>query len=166
VAKKNAGLKVLMNEIEKAAPPVDPIEALRRNALYAMYEELDPDDMKVATRAQIDKARGGDNDSYRILVSLLKQSGGEKRPVNMQQAFVFGQGGNGVAFISDIRRGIAALLSLEAPLPGPTIAEKVHLLLPQVLEAVAEHDWFQQTKNGWKLTRKGVREALADGGVK
>lgn len=59
----------------------------------------------------------------------------------------------------DRRVRVAKILVTEGPQLSNVIADKIGAA-PQGIVATLNCDWFQQTKEGWRLTEVGRREAL------
>jgi hypothetical protein len=143
---------------ESLAPPVAPIEALRRNLLYNLLKRITPEKADAIADKLMELAADGDPKAMRLYFELL-QVGGESQGVNVQHTTVYGHHGNVTIFLSDIRHKLAVVLAKEGPRPAEVLAEKARILLPDALQAL-NHEWFEKEADAWDVTPKGRREAL------
>jgi hypothetical protein len=153
------------------SPPVPAWQALRDNALYQAFKVTDQRMDKIMN-ALAEKAEAGDLKATELLLDFTKagmaaQASSRDRPtVNMQQAILH-PGGGQRPFLSDIRRNIALILAAEGPLQTHAIAERLRMLLPDVLVAMhgedgEPHPYFAKQEDRWHLTTRSRAEVIGE----
>lgn len=143
-------------EMRQVAPPVHPVETLRRNLLYSMFKAVTADDMEDIVRKQVEKAKDGDAKAARLLIDMVR-SGDAGTPVFMSQTVMTGDQTN--AFLSDLRRNIVNMLAMDGPRTVEFIAHQMQVVRPRIEQAL-EHEWFEREQDGWHLTAKARSEVL------
>jgi hypothetical protein len=157
----NKKLTERLAKLETANPPVDAVEALRRNLLYAMFKGVTGDDVQEIVAKQVEKAKAGDGKAARLIIDMVKDGG--SAPTHMQQAIVVNSGDGRqdreVKFISDAREKVAILISEDGPQRTEQIAKVLHISLRDASHAV-DHDWFQKEPDGYHITAKGMADVV------
>lgn len=150
----------VVRQLVEQAPPVSPVEALRRNLLYAMFNGVTTDDMTAIVAKQVEQAKDGDGRAAQLIIDMVSAGGEPRGATHMQQAIVVnGREDKRALFQSDLRRNAATLLAAAGPLQTAAIADRLHAPMPQVLDALHDHPWFlHEGGKGWAVTDKGREE--------
>lgn len=145
--------------MEQAVPPLPPVEALRRNLLYAMFGAVTEEDMACVVAKQVEKAKQGDSKAARLLIDMVRGEAPGPSRTQMQQAIVVTGNAKGIQFISDTRRQIVQLISATGPLTTVDVAGKMHLMLNDAAGAL-DHPWFAKREERWHITECARAEVL------
>ncbi len=150
-----------VSEFEQAAPPVSPIEALRRNLLHAIYKGVTGETMEQIVAAQAKKALKGDTRAAKLLIETVQAGGeGQARTTYMQQAVIANQPEKGVRFASEARRQIVLMLAETGPLTVLEVAKGMHLSFNEAAGLLADHGWFAKEGDKWNVTNQATLEAI------
>lgn len=151
---KKSGTKIInrVHELEELAPPVSPIEALRRNLLYNLFQGVTGDDIKEIVEKQTEKAKSGDSKAAKLLIDMIQAGSTERSVTHMQQAVVVDGTDKKQRFLSETREQIVSIIAAEGPKQSARLAELLHAPLPHILEALNDHEWFEKKQNGWHVT--------------
>jgi hypothetical protein len=150
VERRNAKVSRIA-QMEALAPPVDPVEALRRNFLEALFPGGDVSEVAEGMRLQKEKMKAGDTKATDFVVKtgLALVKGGERvKP--------------GPAPVHDLyqwRVNLAHIISGTGPQRDVELLEKSggRLLYMDVL-AVLNHEWFEREGGKWYITAAARKE--------
>jgi hypothetical protein len=144
VERRNAKVSRIA-QMEALAPPVDPLEALRRNFVEALFPGGDVTDVAEAMRLQREKARSGDTKATEFVVrtGLALVKGAERAK----------PGPAPVPDLHEWRINLAHVIASEGPLTDVELLYRTggRLMYTDVLAAL-NHDWFERTAGKYGIT--------------
>lgn len=155
-----------LGEMERAAPPVGAIEALRRSAAYAVIKSVSAEADGAAIGAKlVDMARDGDIEAIKVY-SRMVGADAPARPstVSATQVNFFGAAEAAdldEAMLCELRRQIVFILAERKGrgMTAPAIGRDLNLR-PYVILLAVNHPWFRQEADGWHHTSAAEAEVL------
>lgn len=145
--------KMKLSEIAEAVP-VSAIDALRKNLLYAMLKTVSEGDMQEIVGVQVDKAKGGDTKSAKLIIDMLNAT----TTSNSREEVVREQGGI-VDYKLEVRKLIACLIAFNGPQDVESIAARLHLTGSVAMDALM-CGWFTKDGQKWTLTNEARTKFL------
>lgn len=146
--------KLKPSDIENAAP-TSAIDALRRNLLYAMLQNISEADMGEIVKAQMEKAKAGDTKSAKMIVDMLSAS---PAPSPSRERYIADAGGI-VDYKLEIRKLIVCLIAFNGPQSTEDIAARLHLTGMVAMDALT-CGWFNRDGGKWTLTNDARTKVL------
>lgn len=150
-----------IKDMEAAAPPVPPIEALRRNLLYAMFQGVTTDNMQAIVAKQVEKALEGDHKAAVFVRDMVQAGASQVGGVQNLTINNIEQQTN--IFMAELRRQIVAVLAYRGPMATRVIADELRVMTDRVGEAL-DHEWFEQESDGWHISKQARTEVLGIAG--
>jgi hypothetical protein len=137
-------------EARKETPAVDPVDAVKRSLVMAVYGQIGEEDVEEIVQTIVEKAKAGDRTAAKMMLDLITKSQGGKTQVIEKPVMV-------EAGAKQLRLLAAYAIDKNGPMPVEALAKLVGMSDSDTA-ALLDGCWFLSGPKGLTLTNEGKRQ--------